>query len=99
MNEKGQSWPEAMLSLFIVMVIFGSLLPLSTNLTIALDSKKQSAIAAETGYQAAVHYRTSGQLTGSREHDGRTYQWVVSAASVCVTYESAREEESRCIEL
>lgn len=99
MNEKGQSWPEAMLSLFIVMTIFGSLLPMSTKLTAVLDSKKQSAIAAETGYQAAVHYRTHGRLAGSRVHEGRTYDWVVSAASICVTYASVQKEEYKCIEL
>lgn len=99
MNEKGQSWPEAMLSLFIVMIIFGSLLPMSSKLTASLHTKKQSALAVETGYQAAIHYRTSGQLTGSRVHEGLTYDWVVSPDSICVTYRSVRKEEFKCIEL
>ncbi|WP_153732941.1 hypothetical protein [Sporosarcina obsidiansis] len=99
MDENGQSWPEAMLSLVIIMVIFSSLLPLATQLTSSVLMKKHAMIAAETSFQAAIHFRSSGQLTGVRTHDGLVYQWSVEAGEICVTYEEMRGISSKCVVL
>lgn len=96
MDEKGQSWPEAMLSLVIIMVIFSSLLPMATRLTTSVLVKKNMMIAAETSFQAAIHYRTGGETAGVRTHDGRDYQWTVIADEICVTYEELRGVRSKC---
>lgn len=96
MDEKGQSWPEAMLSLVIVMVIFSSLLPMATRLTTSVLMKKNMMIAAETSFQAAIHYRTGGEMAGVRTHEGLDYHWTVLANEICVTYEELRGVHSKC---
>ncbi|EGQ27785.1 hypothetical protein ABZ756_01200 [Mammaliicoccus sciuri] len=99
MDEKGQSWPEAMLSLVIILVIFSSLLPMATKLTSSVLIKKNAMIAAETSFQAAIHFRANGQLSGSRTHEGRDYHWTVSGGEICVTYEEVRGLGSKCVNL
>ncbi|WP_301109744.1 hypothetical protein [Sporosarcina sp.] len=99
MDEKGQSWPEAMLSLVIIMVIFSSLLPMASRLTTTVLMKKNMMIAAETSFQAAIHYRTGGETAGVRTHDGHDYQWTVMGDEICVTYEELRGVRSKCIGL
>ncbi|AXH99019.1 hypothetical protein DV702_04290 [Sporosarcina sp. PTS2304] len=99
MNEKGQSWPEAMLSLLIIMVIFSSLLPLATKLTTTVVAKKQSMVAAQTSYQAAIHYRARNQTSGVRTHEQLEYHWVVKMEEICVTYEGLQGFTSKCVNL
>lgn len=97
MNEKGQSWPEAMLSLVIIIVIFGSLLPLATTLTSSVTGKKQAMIAAETSYQAAIHYKSSGRTVGRRTHEELDYDWTVSNGEICVAYEVLQVANTKCV--
>ena len=99
MNENGQSWPEAMLSLVIIMVIFGSLLPLAATLTSSVTGKKQEMIAAQTSYQAAILYKSSGQATGSRTHEDLQYDWIVSDGQICVDYEIQQIANYKCVNL
>lgn len=51
MNEGGYSWSEAILTLMIVMTVFGTLLPLATTMTLKLQMKKSQMYAAETALQ------------------------------------------------
>lgn len=99
MNEKGQSWPEAMLSLVIILVIFGSLLPLATTLTSSVTGKKQAMIAAETSYQAAIHFKSSGRTAGRRTHEELAYDWTVSNGQICVVYEVLQVANNKCVTL
>ncbi|WP_143565380.1 hypothetical protein [Sporosarcina sp. P34] len=99
MNEKGQSWPEAMLSLVIIMVIFSSLLPLATSITSSVTAKKQTMIAAQTIYQAAILYKSLGQTTGYRSHEELHYNWTVSNGQICVSYEIQQIENQKCVSL
>ncbi|PIC65313.1 hypothetical protein CSV79_01440 [Sporosarcina sp. P13] len=97
MNEKGQSWPEAMLSLAIIMVIFSSLLPMAMKLTTSVVAKKHAMIAAQTSYQAAIYYRASGQTTGVRTHEDLDYHWTVNEEEICVLYENLRGASNHCV--
>ncbi|GKV64598.1 MULTISPECIES: hypothetical protein [unclassified Sporosarcina] len=97
MDEKGHSWPEAMLSLVIIMVIFSSLLPMASHLTLAIQMKKHTMIAAETSFQAAIHYRTGGQEAGVRTHEGRDYRWTVMLNEICVEYDEQHGQQSKCV--
>lgn len=99
MNEKGQSWPEAMLSLVIIMVIFGSLLPLATTLTSSVTGKKSAMIAAQTTYQAAILFKSSGQATGRRIHEDLHYDWTVGDGQICVAYEIQQVANHKCVSL
>lgn len=98
-NERGHSWPEAMLSLLIIMLIFGSLLPLASALHAASVNKKQAASAAETAYQAAIHFKRSSQTAGSRIIEKAEYRWVVAERGICVNYETLRGEQMKCIDI
>lgn len=99
MNERGQSWPEAMLSLVIIMVIFSSLLPMAMKLTTSLVAKKQAVIASQTTYQAAIYYRASGQTTGLRTHEKTVYEWNITNGEICVVYEELRGTMNKCVSL
>lgn len=99
MNEKGQSWPEAMLSLVIILVIFGSLLPLATTLMLSVAEKKQVMIAAETSYQAAIHFNSSGKTAGRRTHESIHYDWTIATGQVCVAYTVQQIEHTKCVNL
>ena len=69
MNEGGYSWPEAILTLTIVMVIFGTLLPLASTMTSKLQMKKMQMYAAETALQGAIYFKAYG-LTGGCPSSG-----------------------------
>ncbi|ARJ37429.1 hypothetical protein CSV71_09850 [Sporosarcina sp. P21c] len=99
MNEKGQSWPEAMLSLLVAMVIFGSLIPMANILTSSATGKKQAMIASQTAYQAAILNKASGQVTGSRFHEDLQYDWIVSDSRICVGYEIQQVANHKCVSL
>lgn len=99
MNEKGQSWPEAMLSLLVVLVIFGSLLPMANILTSSVTEKKQAMIATQTAYQAAILYKSSGQTTGHRSHEDLHYNWTISDRQICVAYDIQQIENQRCVNI
>ncbi|ARD46807.1 hypothetical protein [Sporosarcina sp. P33] len=99
MDEKGQSWPEAMLALLIVMIIYGSLLPMASTMTSSISAKKQAMIAAETSYQAAIHFKTSGRTSGRRTYEEIHYDWSVDPGQICVAYEVLHAAASKCVKL
>ena len=65
MNEGGYSWPEAILTLTIVMIIFGTLLPLASSMTSKLQMKKAQMYAAETAFQGAIYFKAYGLMEGA----------------------------------
>ena len=97
MNDKGYSWPEALLTLTIVMVIFGTLLPFASFITSDLQAKKSGMYAAETAYQGALSYRAYGMIEGTRQVDGIAYDWMVDTDAICVSYEPADKVVRKCI--
>ena len=98
MGEKGYSWPEAMLTLTILIVIFGTLLPLATNITSLLHNKHHSMRAAETAYQGAITYSAYSIAEGTRSIDGVHYKWIVEENKICVSYIVSDEVNSKCVD-
>ena len=96
MNESGYSWPEAMLTLTIMMVIFSTLLPLSFRMLTGLDDKKREMRAKETMYQGALLYTTYGITDGVRTENGTEYVWAAENGRLCVTYPSSIKTETTC---
>ncbi|MDW0108937.1 hypothetical protein [Sporosarcina aquimarina] len=86
MNESGYSWPETILTLTIMMVVFSTLLPLSFQMLAGLENKKQDMRAKETMYQAAILYTNYGITNGLRKEDAMEYSWFVDGERVCVKY-------------
>ncbi|RNF41286.1 hypothetical protein [Planococcus salinus] len=76
-----------MLSLFIVMLLFGAVLPVSQQLQESLQLKKERVAAYETMYEGAKEMKASGSAEGERLVDGVVYSWAIGV-SVCVEYEN-----------
>ena len=97
MDEKGYSWPETMLTLTIVIIIFGTLLPLATKLTTVLYNKEQSMRATETAYQGSILYNTYGINEGTRSVEGSSYNWLIEREAICVTYLVDDKAAIKCV--
>lgn len=80
-------------------VIFGTLLPVASQITIHLHKKKFSVYAAETIYRAAIMNRAYGQTSGSRNVEGVHYDWEIDQGSICVNYELYEKEVFKCVNL
>ncbi|WP_432358621.1 hypothetical protein [Sporosarcina sp. UB5] len=96
-NEKGYSWPETILSLVIVTVIFGTLLPLYSHMSVRLEMKRLSMHAAESAYHGAILYNAYGMVAGTNRVDKTVYNWVVESERICVTYHYIEKEVVECI--
>ncbi|MDW0117338.1 hypothetical protein QTL97_10365 [Sporosarcina thermotolerans] len=96
-NENGYSWPESILSLGIVMVIFGTLFPFYSHMSARLEMKRLEMHAAETVYHAAILHKSYGLSEGVNRIEEVTYIWTVNADSICVMYKSIETEVIKCI--
>lgn len=86
-----------MLSLFIVFLVFGSLLPLIHEMQARLELKKERLAAYETLHEAAKTIAAEGSSEGSRTVNGILYSW--QAEGHCVEYADFRGEDQRlCLE-
>jgi hypothetical protein len=97
MNEGGYSWPETILTLTIVIVIFGTLLPLSTFVTSNLQLKKAAMHASETAFQGAIYFNAYGLLEGVRRIEEIDYKWSINGRAVCVSYEIVDKVFDKCV--
>lgn len=79
-------------------MIFGTLLPNLTHITMHLHKKKYSMHAAETLYRAAVLSRAYEQSSGSRVVEGITYDWQVMGSEICTNYTLYEEELRKCVD-
>ncbi|WP_318615009.1 hypothetical protein [Sporosarcina sp. YIM B06819] len=97
MNEGGYSWPEAILTLAVVMVIFGTLLPLASTMTTKLQMKKLQMYAAETALQGAIYFKAYGWLEGNRQENGIDFDWTIEGQAVCVRYKIVDKAIEKCV--
>ena len=96
MNDKGYSWPEAMLVLLITTIIFGTLLPFASNMAGILTEKKRNMWAAKAAYAGAIIHSAYGETSGIVEEEGVSYYWSVEDRSICVSYAKRNEEVVTC---
>ena len=88
---------ETMLSLFMVFLVFGSLLPLVHDMQVRLELKKERLAAYETLHEAAKTIASTGSAEGQRSVNGILYSW--QADGHCVEYVDFQGEHVRlCIE-
>lgn len=78
--------PETLLSMVIVFLIAGVLIPMMIVLRTQLEDKKRSMHAAEAIYQAARQYKLSGTTSGYWRINGLDYYWKVEEAKICAEY-------------
>lgn len=96
-NEKGYSWPESILSLVIITVIFGTLLPLYSHMSSRLEVKRLGMHAAESAYHGAILYRAYGMVAGTNRIEKTLYNWSVDSEGICVTYHYIEKKFEKCI--
>lgn len=96
-DEKGYSWPEALLTLAIVMLIFGTLLPHSILLRDRLEMKKISMYAAETLYVASLLNQSYGYQQGERSRGGISFEWQWREHELCVYYSVQQQRNVKCV--
>lgn len=91
------SFAETMVSLAIIFVLFGSLVPLMHTMHASLQLKKERVAAYETLYDAAVLHQRSAASSGSRMAEGIRFNWRMTD-QLCVEYDNYRgEAEKLCI--
>lgn len=79
------------------MVIFGSLIPVTTAMTSKIAQKKVEAKVMEVAYQGAILYRSYGTTSGELQFDDIVFEWVTSEASICVTKKDESRAKSTCV--
>lgn len=84
-SELGFSLIETVLTLSILMLIFGTLLPISYQMMIKLSEEKQDVHVAVVSNQAAIE-RSKGVSKGSRVIDQVNYEWEWQIRTLCIQY-------------
>ncbi|MCG7345145.1 hypothetical protein MHZ92_13445 [Sporosarcina sp. ACRSL] len=97
-DEKGYSWPESILSLVIITVIFGTLLPLYSHLATRLELKRLGMHAAESAYHGAILHNAYGLMAGTNRVEMVDYNWAIETGVICVTYRYIEKDFEKCIE-
>jgi hypothetical protein len=97
-NENGYSWAEAILTLTIVVVIFGTLLPFVTKMASMLHEKKLGMYAAETAYQGTIAYDAYRIKEGIRQVESAKFEWLINGNSICVFYLSNDKVSQKCVD-
>ncbi len=89
---------EAILTIAVLSVIFSTLLPVATHITLHMQKKKFAMHAAETLYYGTIAYYSYEQQSGNRQIDHVQYNWSINGNAICVTYEVHQEEFSKCLD-
>lgn len=97
-NEKGYSWPESILSLVIIIVIFGTLLPFYSTMSVRLENKKKEMHAAEAAYHGAILYHSYGLMSGTVSIEKTLFNWQVNKDSICVKYQFSGKDIIKCLD-
>ncbi|WP_146548328.1 hypothetical protein [Rummeliibacillus suwonensis] len=92
-NEEGHSLPETLLTLVIIILIFGTLLPFFYRLETSLYEKKLSLHAAEAALYAAGNIKKFKKYEGQITIDQVTYSWEGDDQTICIRYLGIQEEE------
>ncbi|MGE7623668.1 hypothetical protein ACQKMD_11545 [Viridibacillus sp. NPDC096237] len=97
-NDKGNALPETLLTLVIILTLFGTLLPALQMMKATLNNKKMAMHAAETAYQATLRVDQGEQLQGNRTIENVNYQWYFTNNEICVFYDNLKGQQQKCIQ-
>lgn len=81
-----------MLSLLIIFMLFGTLMPLMQKMQQTLHDKQMRMIAYETMHEAAKTIHAKGLSDGQRMVNGTLFAWEFETR-LCVNYTDYREEQ------
>ncbi|WP_052124111.1 hypothetical protein [Ureibacillus manganicus] len=96
MNNKGISFVETLLTVAIILVLTGFLIPLSSKLYESLFIKKLDLHVSEVAYNAAKQIKDKGINAGSVKIDDNNFQWSFDGQKLCVNYQLFKEVEMKC---
>jgi len=94
-NNQGFSFVETILTVAILILLFGTLLPLSNHMMVSLAEKKISLHIAITKNQAATSILNGG-VSGVVHLNGIEYSWEWNSPTLCVNYEFIGESNESC---
>jgi len=94
-NNRGFSFVETILTVGILFLLFGTLLPFTNHMMVRLAEKKISLHIAITKNQAATSIM-NGNVTGIVILDGIDYSWEWNSPTLCVNYEFIEESNESC---
>lgn len=87
-----------MLSLLIIFMLFGTLLPLMQKMHGTLNDKEMRLTGYETLHEAAKRIQANGEISGVRTVNGTLYSWTYGE-QLCVEYGNYRSlPEIVCLE-
>lgn len=97
MNAKGYSLTETVLSVMIIMLLCGTLIPISYTMKTNLYHKKLEVFAVETAYEGLKRSQHQHINEGVKIIEGVAYQWVFDGQQICVNFENTKESRRTCI--
>lgn len=97
MNNKGVALVETLLTVVIVLVITGSLIPITYQLKATLYNKKLELHASETALEAAKLVKSRLAISGTNSIDQNDYQWTFDGMQICVQFNNLSGERVKCI--
>lgn len=87
-----------MLSLLIIFMLFGTLMPTMQKMQQTLDDKQMRTTAFETLHEAAKTIKAYGATQGNRTVNGVVFSWDYHS-ELCVRYKNYRSsQETICLE-
>ena len=97
MNCRGIAFVETLLTLAIILVITGSLIPLSYQLKSTLYNQKLELYASETALEAAKQIKAQLRFSGVKTIEKNEYQWTYDGEQICVQFQNLSGEQVKCI--
>ncbi len=94
-RNQGFSFVETILTVSILFIVFGTLLPLTNQMTLQLAEKRQELHVAIAKNQAATALQ-NGTISGVVNLDAVNYSWSWSHSSLCVNYVFFGENHESC---
>ncbi|MCM3389931.1 hypothetical protein M3649_17575 [Ureibacillus chungkukjangi] len=97
MNCKGIAFVETLLTVAIILIIAGSLIPLSYQLKSSLYNQKLELHASETALDAAKQIKAQSKIAGSKTIELKEFHWTYDGEQICVQFENLSGEQVKCI--
>jgi len=94
-RNQGFSFVETILTVSILFIVFGTLLPLTNQMMLQLAEKRLAVHVAITKNQAASALQ-NGAISGVVKIDSVNYFWSWSHPSLCVSYVFFGESHESC---
>lgn len=98
MNENGYSLVETILGIVILMMLCGSIIPISYTMKTNLYHKKLEVFAAETAYEGLKISFHQGINEGTKIIEDVTYHWRFDGQQICVSFLNLKEQQTKCID-